>query len=351
MPIISFGQNANREIWQYFIPKYYIAYKANSKIIVDGKDSEIDWNQAEWTDNFVDIEGETKAIPYLKTNVKMLWDDSCIYFYAKLEEPDVWGDITERDAVIFHNNDFEIFIKPNIASPQYGEIEINALGTIWDLMLTKPYREKGIALNSWNIQGLKVAVNVDGTINSPLDKDNGWSVEIAIPRNALKELGFINNINKVPALWRINFSRVEWENEILEGKYNRKKDGIGNLKPENNWVWSQHGVIDMHQPEKWGFLKFSDKEPGTDVFEQDSSIGITLALFHLYTLEKQYFFKNGFYANNLQKLETLKFVFDGAQSIPSIVLTYSGFEIFFNLKYQQTRYIINQKGIIKKLKY
>ena len=31
---------------------------------------------------------------------------------------------------------------------------------------------------------------------------------------------------------------------------------------EDNWVWSQQGEINMHLPERWGFLQFSDKAPG-----------------------------------------------------------------------------------------
>ena len=26
--------------------------------------------------------------------------------------------------------------------------------------------------------------------------------------------------------------------------------------PEDNWVWSPQGEIDMHIPEKWGFVRF-----------------------------------------------------------------------------------------------
>ncbi|CEN48597.1 hypothetical protein CCAN2_1920045 [Capnocytophaga canimorsus] len=50
--------------------------------------------------------------------------------------------LKERDTVIFHNNDFEIFLDPDNDSHNYYEFEINALNTVWDLFLTKPYRGK-----------------------------------------------------------------------------------------------------------------------------------------------------------------------------------------------------------------
>ena len=58
---------------------------------------------------------------------------------------------------------------------------MNALNTGWDLFLNKPYRAGGKADNSWDIDGLKTAVAVQGTLNDPGDKDKGWTLEIAYP--------------------------------------------------------------------------------------------------------------------------------------------------------------------------
>ena len=52
--------------------------------------------------------------------------------------------------------------------------------------------------------------------------------------------------------WRINFSRVEWQITRTNNKYQK----LPNTK-EDNWVWSPQGVIDMHQPEHWGFVEFA----------------------------------------------------------------------------------------------
>ena len=99
----------------------------------------------------------------------MLWDDTYLYVAALLEEPHVWGTLTKHDSVIFHDNDFEIFIDPDGDNHEYYEIEINALNTEWDLFLKKPYRDGGPAINEWEIPGLKTAVHVDGTLNNPSD--------------------------------------------------------------------------------------------------------------------------------------------------------------------------------------
>ncbi|PLX11896.1 MAG: hypothetical protein C0598_07125 [Marinilabiliales bacterium] len=57
--------------------------------------------------------------------------------------------------------------------------------------------------------------------------------------------------------WRVNFSRVQWKTEVIDGEYVKVLNEQG-LKPlaEDNWVWSPQGVINMHIPETWGKLKF-----------------------------------------------------------------------------------------------
>ena len=90
-----------------------------------------------------------------------------------MEEPDIWGTLAERDSVIFHDNDFEIFIDPDGDTHEYYELEVNALGTPWDLMLIRPYRYGGPAINGWDIAGLRVGVDVRGGLALMLTKNIG----------------------------------------------------------------------------------------------------------------------------------------------------------------------------------
>lgn len=246
-------------------PRHYITYKAIDQINIDGLDQETSWQKAPWSDAFIDIEG--KEVPTYKTQMKMLWDDANLYVYAKLEEPHVWATLKKRDTVIFYNNDFEIFIDPDGDTHNYMEFEMNALNTIWDLFLTKPYRNHGKVLDSWDIQGIETAVHVNGTLNNASDVDKGWSIEIAIPWEVLKEANAHHDL-PINEFWRFGFSRVNWQFDLTEGRYTRKKDAQGKYLPENNWVWSPQWVINMHEPEKWGYVYFSEKEVGAkDRFE------------------------------------------------------------------------------------
>lgn len=221
-------------------PLSYECHRTTKPIRIDGKLDDAAWKKAPWTSDFVDIEGAAKPNPRFRTRVKMLWDDNYLYIAAELQEPNVTGTLTKHDSVIFKDNDFEVFIKPLPDTDSYYEFEINALNTGWDLFLPKPYNQGGRADNSWDIEGLKTAVAVQGTLNHPDDKDRGWTVEIAYPLRAFEPRQHVPPPTP-DTTWRINFSRVEW----TPGK-----------PKEDNWVWSPQGVINMHVPDRWGYLHF-----------------------------------------------------------------------------------------------
>jgi hypothetical protein len=224
-----------------------------------------------------------------------------------LEEDHLWGTITERDQVIFKDNDFEVFIDPNGDNHHYYELELNVLNTAWDLLMTKPYRNGGVAIDNFDFNGLLTAVTTYGTIDEPKDIDEKWTIEIAIPWHNF-EVWNPKRSPKVPyegEQWRINFSRVEWELEPTPYSYTKKLDFRRNPLPENNWVWSPQGVVQMHQPETWGYLQFSEKYVGTaDVdFKLDLDFNLKMALMDAYFQQKKYFQKNKTYTNNIEDLQ------------------------------------------------
>lgn len=185
-----------------------------------------------------------------------------MYVAAELEEPGIWAGIKEHDAVVFYDNDFEIFIDPDGDTHNYFEIEVNAVNTIFDLFMPKPYRNGGPALRNWDVQHLQSAVTTEGTVNNANDIDRKWFVEMAIPFRSLS-LEHVVKVPKDQATWRINFSRVAWDTEIIKGLYVKQTDpGMHRPKPEHNWVWSLQGVVNMHLPERWGFLHFSTQKAG-----------------------------------------------------------------------------------------
>jgi hypothetical protein len=313
-----------------FAPRSYVCYKATAPILVDGKLNDPGWLKAKWTEDFIDIEGAGKPAPYFATRVKMLWDDQYMYIAAGLEETDIWGTLTKRDTVIFYDNDFEIFIDPDGDTRDYYEIEMNALNTIWDLLLTGPYRDgdDGKAVTSWDIQGLKTAVNIQGTLNKPGDIDQSWTIEAAIPWKVLQECSINKTRPKPGDQWRFNFSRVEWKTENSNGRYIKSINLDTERRfPEQNWVWSPMGMINIHYPELWGFVQFSDKTVGSAeeqfVFNPDENVKWVLR--KIYYAEKTFYIKNKRFTESFKEIGITPVKMDG-YLLPVIKCTPDMFE-------------------------
>jgi hypothetical protein len=267
---------------------------------VDGRLDEPAWRAARWSEPFMDIVGAEGPTPTWRTQVKLLWDETFLYVGANLEEPHLWATLTERDAVIYRDNDFEVFIDPNGDTQDYFEIEINAMGTVWDLMLPKPYRDRGSAVTSWDAEGLGAAVHLDGTINDPSDRDRGWTVEVAVPWSALRLRPPGDGDH-----WRLNFSRVQWYLDVVGRAYQKAVDpSTGESLPEENWVWSPQGAVNMHMPERWGIVQFSEAVVGRGpVSVRPPRDPVPhWALREVYYAQRRYRQEHGRYAATLEEL-------------------------------------------------
>lgn len=324
------------------VPRQYIAHKISEKLTIDGKGDETSWAQAPESQDFIDIEGEIK--PAYRTTMKMLWDEGYLYFYAKMEEPHIWATLKQRDTVIFYNNDFEIFIDPDGDTHNYYEFEMNALNTVWDLFIVKPYREPAPILDSWDIQGLQSEVFIEGTLNDASDEDKYWSVEVAIPWEVLKEA---NRHNEIPKneFWRINFSRVNWDFDLEDGTYSRAKNENGEYKREYNWVWSPQGVINMHEPEHWGYVYFSEKPPGEiEEFIIPDDEKIKWELYKLYRAQKIYKEKNGNWASSLSNINGDNLKVEGKKIKLKLEVHQTGWNIWGESPFTGDTLIIREDG-------
>lgn len=289
-------QNQMRSI----TPRSYVCRRACSAITIDGKLDEPAWTQAPWTEDFVDIQGSTKPTPRFRTRAKLLWDDDYLYIAAELEEPDIWATLTNHDAVIFRDPDFEVFIDPKGQTQPYYEFEMNALNTTWDLLLDKPYMDGGKPHNEWELHGAKTAVNVRGTLNHTGDTDQGWTVELAFPWKVLSERARHAGPPTDGEQWHINFSRVEWQVTVTNGAYVKVPK-----QPEDNWVWSPTGVIDMHRPEMWGMLQFSSSTSVTERVTVTDVLGQPAReqVLGVYYAQRDFWKEHQRWATNLDELE------------------------------------------------
>ena len=234
--------------------------------VLDGRfDADPAWTSVPWSTDFVDIEGAARPAPRFRTRMKLCWDDVNLYVLAEMQEPDLWATLTRHDEIVFRDHDIEVFIDPDGDTREYYEIEVNALGTVFDLYLHTPYRAGGPADHAWNAEGMKQGIDLRGTLNDPRDRDDGWSIELAIPWSCLQPMGAPGTGAKHQAValppragdaWRINFSRVEWMLEVRDGTY-AKVPG----RPEDNWTWTPQWEVNMHVPQHWGTVRFTKEQP------------------------------------------------------------------------------------------
>ncbi len=282
-------------------PETYICYQTKDAITIDGKLSEKSWKDAPWSVYFSDLENATAAKKGERTRFKMLWDDRYLYLAGELEESDIRGEMTARESKLYEENAFEFFLDPDGDNYNYMELEINALNTIWDLKMNKPYRDGGQMDAAWNMRGLETAIRICGSLNDSQKKDKKWYVEAAFAWEDLLEMAQYRSKPWNGALWKMNFLRTDWEYVVVND---------GGVKEEQRknckfWAWQPVGAINMHQPEKWAYLQFSKNKVGekTAVIK-DLDFELKMALMEIYNQQKKYFLKNKKYILDVTKFDS-----------------------------------------------
>lgn len=258
----------------------YLAYQIREPITIDGRLDEPIWQRAARSPRFVDVVSGTPAL--YDSRAAVLWDQTALYVAFWCEEPYVQASLTERDSLIFFDNDVEVFID---GGDTYYEFEINAFNTVYevffiwqdaykrgsrfdvpefDLLSRKALsfggnhdrsgqhfwwgshpRKARWAFLDWDFPGLQTAVHVDGVINDHTQPHKGWTVELAFPWAGM---GWLANGRPIPPQdgdeWRIFFGRYE---QVQVGE---RKETVG-------WAWDSIGSGDNHVPERFTPIRFT----------------------------------------------------------------------------------------------
>jgi len=253
--------------------------RINKPITIDGNLEKQEWKGAEKSRRFVDLVNGEQA--FLDTRVAALWDDKALYIGFWIEEPAVRASLTERDSLIYFDNDVEIFFD---GEDCYYEFEINAYGTVYEvffiyqdalkkgsrfdtaqfdlhnrdvdvlsgfqdsLRYKKHKRGRRWAFMDWDFPGLESAVKVEGKINDPLTLDKGWFAELAFPWEGF---GILSPGRTWPPLegdiLRCQFFRFE----ALRYHGKTVSESVG-------WALNEHGSYDSHIPENFACLHFRE---------------------------------------------------------------------------------------------
>lgn len=255
----------------------YTVYRTKEPINIDGNLDKSVWKKAPKSARFVNMVDGDPAL--YDTRTALLWDDNYLYIAYWVEEPFVQATLTERDDLLYTENNVELFID---GGDTYYELEINALNTIYEAFFiwkdaykrggkydipqfdvhqdkvstyTGHYERvedawegthpRGLrwAFRNWDFPGLKTAVQVDGEINNNDVVDNGWTVEIALPWDGMEWLANDRSLPpKENDIWRMLFARFQ------------KIDATGDVL---GWSLDPIGLYDSHRPEKYTKVMFN----------------------------------------------------------------------------------------------
>jgi Carbohydrate family 9 binding domain-like len=149
---------------------------------ITGKGTDPAWKNAQVIDRFtVPWIADKARAARTRTAAKLLWDRENLYFFADMEDHDLYATVKEHNGPIWTNDVFELFFKPSAEKPAYYEFEVNAAGAVLDCYF--PRRNAGGFERFKNDTLFHVDAKVDlrGTLNNWTDKDDGWSAEGKIP--------------------------------------------------------------------------------------------------------------------------------------------------------------------------
>jgi len=293
-------------------PPVYFCPRAAGTPVLDGRLDKPFWEDVPFTADFSDISGPGFPVPRFRTRAKLCWDAENLYIGALLEGPEIWAAIRARDSVIYYDNDFEVFLDPSSSGHNYMELEMNAGNTQWDLLLTQPYRDGGRSVTGWDLKGVETAVFIDGVLNDPAAENRFWSAEIRIPfRSVLETWSREDNPPELERcypcrtapqageFWRMNFSRVQWRADAAPDGWHKRPGPDGRPLPEDNWVWAPTGLVDIHCPEFWGFVFFTQHGEACAIPEDERR---KLALRQLYYAEYAYYAAHGRFTGDVPSL-------------------------------------------------
>ena len=227
------------------IPQLFpVKLAAGDKIVIDGRGDEAAWGAAASTGPFVDVGSGRNAASYPVTgSAKVAWDTDNLYVLIEVKDGDVLGYFTDKASqpkdwtvtgqpMTWNHDTAEIMIDPDGDgdNKDYYELQINPANRVFKSQFDgynspKAEPQGPFGHEDWDPK-MKSAVVVHGTMDKPGDKDQGYTVEAAIPWAAF-EKGAKNRPPKPGDSWRMNFYAMEnnggtgWSPILGQGNFHR----------------------------------------------------------------------------------------------------------------------------------
>ncbi len=183
--------------------------------VVDGVLDDAAWARASSTGPFVDVTtgAESDTLP-VGGAARITWDDEHLYLAFELRDEDLVGGTTaaekrQQDPHVWEKECVEIMIDPDGDGDNvdYYEVQISTENLVFDSRFDRYNEPRGgpdgpFGHEDWSMRGVS-AVRVRGTLDDPGDRDEGYTVEVAIPWTSF------DKAHRAPPrpgdVWRMNF--------------------------------------------------------------------------------------------------------------------------------------------------
>lgn len=217
------------------LPAYQVK-RAAGRIAVDGRLDEADWKQAPALTLLFPWEQQTGARQ--RTAVRLLWNAEALYAGYDCDDLDIVAHFEKRDDPTYRDDAVEFFINPDPSQDFYYGLEMNARAVLYDYFRAFPR----VGIKRLDFTGVQLATHLRGTLNVTSDRDQGWTLELAIPWHNFQELA--RRLPPEPGTeWRANLNR--W-------------DGTEPNRRLSLWSDSATERPSPHNPARFGRLVFAE---------------------------------------------------------------------------------------------
>jgi hypothetical protein len=219
-----------------------------TKLKIDGKLDEDAWKTAPTAGPFVDVRtGKPNPSFPVGGRVKILYDNQDLYLGFDVTDKDITGGFKkgEKDPHLWTKDTVEIMVDPDGDgdNKDYYEIQVSPQNLVFDSQFddyNKPEKKPDgpFGHQEWSAK-LTSAVTLNGTIDKPGDKDQGYVVEVKIPWKSFSKAK--TTPPKTGDTWRMNFyamknnNGVAWSPILGQGNFHKASRFGRVLWAEKGW--------------------------------------------------------------------------------------------------------------------
>lgn len=217
--------------------------------------------------------------PIHDTHAAVLWDDLNLYVGFWVQEPFVSAFLTERDSLIYTDNNVEGASSP--AMHTYYEFEMNTFGTVQNDRREEAYNQGNSSVSlvcKRNSPGIH-PFNGVGFTEHPSRATPAWvlpsGISPACKPRCISTAPSTSTMTGIGAgrwnwpspgqAWRF-WPRREWPITAAApggcrmdfSRFNQYKEAAP-TNDSGGWAWTAHGVWDSHVPECFAYIQFSEE--------------------------------------------------------------------------------------------